>query len=62
VKQTKAEVDYTPKAMNPAERCYRCRYFEDAFPKDALRGKCDLVQGDISPNGWCKLFRLGPAL
>ena len=34
---------------NKGQQCSLCRFFEP--PKS-----CQLVQGDISPNGWCSFF------
>lgn len=46
-KHTKEEVDYG-KGMGTI-RCYLCEHFE---PPDA----CELVEGRIRPEDWCKLF------
>jgi len=48
-KRTKASVNYTDKASMQNSRCDACRHFTKP------RG-CKLVEGDISPGGWCKLF------
>jgi len=49
-KATQAEADYqdTPKDIR---MCATCQRFE---PPDA----CKVVEGKVSPNGWCKLFEL----
>lgn len=44
-----SEVDYTAVAQNKAERCHYCTNF-------SLNGTCRLVAGQISAEGWCKLF------
>lgn len=46
--KTKAEVDYEPKAKGK-DCCRDCEHF------DSPRA-CELVEGRISPVGWCKLF------
>jgi hypothetical protein len=48
-KESKEKADYTPLAHKHNERCERCKYFE--IPRE-----CRLVQGEISPKGWCKHF------
>ena len=53
-KLPKAEVAYTPKAKMPDERCARCTHFYFYLPDGQC---CTRVEGDISPNGWCKLFK-----
>jgi hypothetical protein len=32
------------------QKCADCRFFIDG-------GSCQLVEGKISPNGWCMLFQ-----
>ena len=32
------------------QKCADCRFFIEG-------GSCQLVEGEISPNGWCMLFR-----
>jgi hypothetical protein len=46
ISQPDAKYQTTPKG---GQRCDACINFE---PSNA----CKLVQGDISPNGWCQLF------
>ena len=48
-KETKAAADYTPLAQKHNERCELCLHF--IAPRE-----CTLVQGEISPKGWCKYF------
>lgn len=47
--KTKAEATYTDHASNPNERCKLCKHF-------ILTGRCEVVEGSISPDGWCKYF------
>jgi hypothetical protein len=35
---------------NGDQKCEGCRFFIE-------RGSCQLVEGEISPNGWCMLFQ-----
>ena len=35
---------------NGDQQCEGCRFFIDA-------GSCQLVEGEISPNGWCRLYQ-----
>jgi hypothetical protein len=37
-------------APNGGQRCADCRYFR------ASSRTCQLVAGEISPNGWCRFF------
>jgi hypothetical protein len=48
-KMTKVQAEYQdqPKAE---QNCEKCRYFI------ADSGTCQLVEGEISPQGWCKLW------
>lgn len=39
---------------NKGQQCSKCRFFQP--PKS-----CQLVAGDISPNGWCSFFAAKPA-
>lgn len=68
LKQAKVDVDYTPKAKNPSEQCQWCAHFynlprlgrstEHAWPQaGGNEYRCTKVEGDISPQGWCKLFK-----
>lgn len=52
-KKTKAQAKYqdTP---NGKQKCSACAHF--VAPKS-----CKLVEGDISPDGWCMLFTPKPA-
>lgn len=38
------------------ERCANCRVFHPGVNPSA-NGTCDIVQGSISPNGWCRVFQ-----
>lgn len=49
IRYSKGEVDYTPQAHNPKERCEVCQHFQEP-------NHCHLVAGEISPAGWCKEF------
>ena len=49
-KKSKEEVQYEPQASNHAHRCELCKYFVEG-------GKCQLVEGKISKDGWCKLWK-----
>lgn len=46
--KTKAEVDYS--RGHAGSRCGVCVYFHHTTRT------CDLVEGDIHPDMWCKLF------
>lgn len=46
VKKTEAQYQPRPKGQ---QRCEICLQFERP-------GKCKIVQGPISPNGWCQYF------
>lgn len=54
-RKPKSEVEYTPKAMNPSEKCRLCAHYYTVGFHDA--GRCTRVEGEISPGGWCKLFK-----
>jgi hypothetical protein len=49
-KATKAEADYQD-APKDIRMCATCQLFE---PPSA----CKVVEGPVSPNGWCKLFAI----
>ncbi len=58
-RKLKAEVKYTPKAMDPAEQCAKCAHFYTVGAYEA--GRCTRVEGQINPGGWCVLFHaVGP--
>lgn len=42
-------VQYRPQP-NGAERCAACVHYR------RTEGACELVEGDISPDGWCALY------
>jgi len=46
---TKLEAQYTEYRASP-EKCADCRMYEAA-------GRCTLVEGSISPAGWCRMWR-----
>ncbi len=54
-RQSKAEVKYTPKAMNPNERCGLCAHFYKVGAYSS--GRCTRVEGEINAQGWCELFK-----
>jgi hypothetical protein len=54
-RKTKAEVGYTPKAMDPNEKCELCAHFYVVGAYDS--GRCTRVELEINPRGWCKLFK-----
>ncbi|WP_130213072.1 high-potential iron-sulfur protein [Bradyrhizobium genosp. SA-3] len=47
-KISKSEAKYQDKA-NGNQRCQLCQFFQ-------APNQCQLVQGGISPNGWCERF------
>jgi hypothetical protein len=54
-RQPKSAVKYTPKALNPDERCKLCAHFYTVGAYDA--GRCTRVEGEINAQGWCELFK-----
>ena len=50
-KASKADAQYTDQASNPNERCAMCQHFIET-------ATCQVVQGRISPDGWCKFFEI----
>ncbi len=53
-KETKEKLGYQS-FPHGDERCLHCRVFHPGKPPTGP-GTCDLVQGAISPNGWCRVF------
>lgn len=53
-KRAKEAVHYTARATDLHERCRLCEHF---FYVVGLNGRCQKVTGDISPLGWCDLFK-----
>jgi hypothetical protein len=53
-KASKAHLAYQS-SPHLGQRCANCRVFH-AGKTPAAPGTCDLVQGAISPNGWCRVF------
>jgi High potential iron-sulfur protein len=49
-KMTKAQAEYqdTPKGI---QMCATCSLFDEPHA-------CKVVEGDVSPNGWCKAFAM----
>ena len=54
-RKPKSEVEYVSKAMNPAEKCSKCAHYYTVGAYDS--GRCTRVEGEISPQGWCNLFK-----
>ena len=52
VPQKDAQYQATPKN---GQKCDMCQYYVAAAQPNAP-GACQLVDGSISPNGWCALF------
>lgn len=50
----KANVKYQDHP-NGAAQCGKCNYFLPGASATA-NGKCKIIAGDISPNGWCTMF------
>ncbi len=57
-KVSKDSVGYTSRAMKLHERCRYCEHFDNT---GTLYGVCAKVAGNISPQGWCELFKRSPA-
>jgi hypothetical protein len=54
-KETKEQLAYQP-TPHGTQRCANCIVFHPGKTPQSS-GSCDLVQGSISPNGWCRVFR-----
>lgn len=52
VPQKDAQYQATPKN---GQKCDACQYYI-AGAQPSAPGTCQLVEGSISPNGWCALF------
>ena len=53
-KMTQKVAQYQDKPNNGKD-CSKCRFFEK--PKDGAKmGTCQIVEGEISPSGYCMLF------
>jgi hypothetical protein len=48
-KISKSEAKYQDKP-NGSEHCQKCQHFQ-------APNRCELVEGGISPNGWCEHFK-----
>jgi hypothetical protein len=48
-KMSKEQVQYQDSPKGDL-KCEGCRFFVE-------RGSCQLVEGEISPNGWCRLYQ-----
>lgn len=53
-KRSKDSVHYTARAMDANERCKLCEHFTLT---GTAYGSCAKVKGNISPLGWCELFK-----
>lgn len=54
VKHDKSEVNYSP--GKPGSQCRLCEHFRPPV-SPASSAKCRRVNGSISPQYWCELFR-----
>jgi nitrous oxide reductase len=50
----KSSVQYQDKPKNN-QKCSECVYYIPS--KSGGKGKCQVVQGTISPQGWCSLYQ-----
>jgi hypothetical protein len=57
-KIAKKKLKYQDKP-NKGQRCHDCTQFQPGKTADA-RGTCKLVEGSISPNGWCLEWEAPP--
>lgn len=48
-KTSKDAVNYQDQPKN-SDKCSQCRFFSEP-------SSCDIVEGEISPEGWCNLFQ-----
>jgi hypothetical protein len=53
-KGSKAQFKYQTHP-NGSHKCSGCRFFHAGKTASAM-GTCDIVAGEISPNGWCTAF------
>jgi hypothetical protein len=53
-KTSKSAVQYQNKPKDD-QKCSQCVFFIAA--KSGGKGKCQVGQGDISPQGWCSLYQ-----
>ncbi len=54
MKRSKASVDYS----QGGDHCGACTHFIDEDENEATEtGKCELVEGGIGEDMWCKLFK-----
>ena len=54
MKRSKASVDYS----QGGDHCGACTHFIEAAENEATEtGKCELVEGGIGEDMWCKLFK-----
>ena len=51
-KAAKADFNYQDKSKN-GKSCATCRLFA---PTESGRGTCAVVEGDVSPAGWCMAY------
>lgn len=58
MKKTKLEVQYTGNGTK-AEHCSICEHYQPPYRAQYRpEARCEVVQGEIIPGGWCKLFAL----
>lgn len=53
-KASKSTVKYQDKPKG-SQKCAGCKFFTAGKSKTAM-GSCKIVDGSISPNGWCTAF------
>ena len=53
-KATQAQFKYQ-KTPKDGHQCSQCRFYVAGKPATA-NGTCQIVEGSISPNGWCTAF------
>lgn len=53
-KSSKSQVKYQSKPKNGA-KCSGCKFFMSGKTSTAM-GTCQIVEGSISPNGWCVAY------
>ena len=53
-KRAKEAVHYIARASDPNERCKLCEHFTNS---GTAYGSCEKVKGNISPLGWCDLWK-----
>ena len=51
--QSRAALQYADQSPKPAELCTNCRFY-NAPAGGSPCGGCQLFQGPVAPQGWCK--------